>query len=141
VTKSLKHDDFHILHVNLTYFSFNVQNTPEKMATAHKSGVVHQYVTFFVIKHENLTINTKNVLSVAHRTSPPLPTTRPQSRFYNMPISNFKLNSPLMLMPSDLIGPYHCFTAVCYIFTSIYQLIHTNTCEIRQFVFVKWWVG
>ena len=111
------------------------------MALAPKLGVFHQSEIFLVIKHQNLIIYHRHMLSGAPTTSPPLPTTRPQSRFYNMPISNFKLNSPLMFMLSGKIGMYPCFTAVCNIFTPIHQPLYTNTCEIRPFPFVKWWVG
>jgi len=105
------------------------------------SGVLHQSATLCVIKNKELTTTSNNLLSVAPRTSPPLPTTRTQSRFYNLPTSNLKRNIPLMFMLSGLMGNNHCFTAVCIIVTSIHKLIYTNTCEIRPFLFVKWWVG
>jgi len=68
------------------------------MAMEPKLGVFHQSEIYLVIKHQSLIIYYRHMLSVAPRTSPPLSTTRPQFRFYNMPISNFKLNRPLMFM-------------------------------------------
>jgi len=104
-----------------------------KIGATPYSGILHQSATLCVIKHKDLMITSNNLLSVAPRTSPPLPTTRTQSGFYNLPTSNLKRNIPFMLMLSDLMGNNHCFTAVCNIFISIHKLIYTNTCENYNF--------